>query len=139
MFLSLSSLLERKKKKAAGKLALRERETERRGLMGATEEELARLSVEEFEVAADADAETTTTTTSGEGEGTRRHRPTVSDLLKCQFHVWYPKFGPKYAGKVQTLELEQAFLDYLKQDGISVPENSRAVSGLLCSFDTRSL
>ena len=54
--------------------------------------------------------------------------PTVEDVRKCQFHCWYPKFSPKYVGKVESLVLEDDFVSYLKQDGISVPKTSRVVS-----------
>mmetsp|Transcript_9376 Transcript_9376/g.26672 ORF Transcript_9376/g.26672 Transcript_9376/m.26672 type:complete len:340 (-) Transcript_9376:35-1054(-) len=54
-----------------------------------------------------------------------RQGPTVEEVRVCQFHVWYPKFGPKHAGKVVTLDLAGDFVEYLKEDGISVPDDSR--------------
>jgi len=57
-----------------------------------------------------------------------RQGPTVEEVRVCQFHVWYPKFGPKHAGKVVTLDLAGDFVEYLKEDGISVPDDSRVVS-----------
>ena len=55
-------------------------------------------------------------------------RPTVEEAKGCQFHRWYKLFGPKYAGKVVSVELEDDFVDYLLADGLTVPEDSRAVS-----------
>ena len=60
----------------------------------------------------------------------RRMQPTMEEAKQCQFHCWYPKFGPKYVGKVETIDLREDFVNYLKQDGISVPETSRVVSEL---------
>ena len=57
-----------------------------------------------------------------------RLQTTMDDVRQCQFHCWYPKFGPKYVGKVETIELSEDFVNYLKQDGISVPDTSRVVS-----------
>ena len=61
-------------------------------------------------------------------EGERKvfaRKPTVEEARACQFHCWFPKFGPKHAGKVVSLDLPQDFVEYLKEDGITVADDSR--------------
>ena len=64
---------------------------------------------------------------SGEGgrDGLEMAKPTVDEVRACQFHSWYPKFGQKHAGRAATLEVAEDFVEYLKEDGITVPEDSR--------------
>ena len=62
-------------------------------------------------------------------EGERKvfaRKPTVEEARACQFHCWFPKFGPKHAGKVVSLDLPHDFVEYLKEDGITVADDSRA-------------
>ena len=51
---------------------------------------------------------------------------TVQELEQCQFHVWYPRFGPRYAGRVVSIPLDDAFAAYLRSDGMKVSDASRA-------------
>lgn len=52
---------------------------------------------------------------------------TVEDVDACQFSAWYPAFKD-VAFTSRMLELPADFIAYLVQDGVFLPEDSKAVS-----------
>lgn len=58
-------------------------------------------------------------------------------IMACQFSAWYPSFSD-VAFKSRVIPLPAAFLEFLQQDGVFLPEGSHAVS-IACSVSTRML
>ena len=50
-------------------------------------------------------------------------------LLNCQLSSWFPSCKT-HAYKTELIELSEAFLKYLTEDGVFVSELSQAVSSL---------
>ena len=51
----------------------------------------------------------------------------ASEVLACQFSRWYPAYRHLTYRSI-VMDLPQAFVDYLLEDGIYVPSGSEAVS-----------
>jgi hypothetical protein len=55
---------------------------------------------------------------------------TVRQVDNCQIHIWYPKFR-KVTFTSEFIPLSSEFLDYLKEDGIYFPENSKIFGNII--------